>query len=340
MLKSVWFDITNTPQVHFLLAVRSMLCDKFSDFLFSVREFSETISLIEKSVDKSSLIIINSSYGTTKFQKAISLIRRFCFINARNIEYDLSISCGSDSAIWHSFINRKKSIAFGDNDTAKQWTYSRFVDFAFFPDAIDPKVLNRQGLKNKFHLYHGFKEDIYLSYFKPDDKFMDKVPYMNYVVLRPENIHANYLNNRKVTSIVPKLLSRLLAKGLKVIFLPRYDADREYAKGLKNVFIPAEPLNGLDLCFNADAVLTGAGTFAREAACLGVPSFSFYAGKQLLAVDKKLINDKKMIHSRDPDYLVRKVLVSKKNSPDIGTSVVVREELKEKLIEKIDSFRD
>lgn len=338
MIRKIWFDITNTPQVHFLLAVRSMLGEQFNDFIFSVRDFSETIKLIEKSVDKSLLVVINSPYGTTRVRKAISLIKRFNYVNSHNIKYDLSISCGSDAAIWHSYIHRKKSIAFGDNDTAKQWTYSRFVDYAFFPDAIEEEVLNRQGLKNKFYRYHGFKEDIYLSYYKPDERFMDKIPYMNYVVVRPENIHANYLGNSNVDSIVPELLANLSSKGLKVVFLPRYDKDRDYANGLKNIFMPDEPLNGIDLCFHADAVLTGAGTFAREAACLGVPSFSFYAGRELLAVDRKLINEGRLMHSRDSGCLVEGVIKSKKVISDLRNSVAVRDELKEKLLETIDAY--
>lgn len=335
MLSKIWFDITNTPQVHFLLALRLMLSEKFTDFVFTARDFSETLKLIEKAVDKSNLHIIRTIYGTTRFHKMISLFERYFSMNSLSLDYGLSISCGSDSAIWHSFIHGKKSIAFGDNDTAKQWTYSRFVDFAFFPDAIDADVLNRQGLRKKLYRYSGLKEDIYLSYYAPDKSFMEKIPFESYMVVRPENIHANYLNNRKVISIVPDLLSNLSAKGINVVYLPRYQEDKAHAANIKNIYIPDDPLNGLDLCYYADAVLTGAGTFAREAACLGIPSFSFYAGRQLLAVDRKLINEKKMVHSRDVDFLVNNVIISEKNEPDLSHSVMVREELKEKLLDTI-----
>ncbi len=335
MLNKIWFDITNTPQVHFLLAIRSMLSEKFTDFVFTARDFSETLKLIEKAVDNSNLHIIRATYGTNRFRKVISLFDRYSSINSLSLDYELSISCGSDSAIWHSFIHGNKSIAFGDNDTARQWTYSRFVDFAFFPDAIDADVLYRQGLRKKLYRYSGLKEDIYLSYYKPDKSFMEKIPFERYMVVRPENIHANYLNNGKVISIVPDLLSQLSAKGMNVIYLPRYQEDMAHAYNKENIFIPDDPLNGLDLCYYADAVLTGAGTFAREAACLGIPSFSFYAGRQLLAVDRKLIAEKKMYHSRDVDLLVANVLKSEKHEPDLSHSVMVREELKEKLLDTI-----
>ena len=64
-----------------------------------------------------------------------------------------------------------------------------------------------------------------------------------------------------------------------------------------NIFIPVKPMNGLDLCYHAEAVLTGSGTLAREAACLGVPAVSFYPSS-LLAVDKSLIDKGWVFHSR------------------------------------------
>ena len=338
MIEKIWFDITNTPQVHFLIAVKEILYDKFNQFTFTARDFSETTELLGRYVNTTDLNIINSTYGKTNLQKIKSVFSRYNCIKSLGLDFDLSISCGSDSAIWYSFFNRKRSIAFGDNDTAKQWTYSRFVDFAFFPDAIDTDTLTRQGLNKKFYRYNGYKEDIYISYYKPDEKFKDSLPFENYVVVRPENIHANYLNNSSVSSIVPSLLSQLSDKGYKIVFLPRYQEDRKYSNGIPNIFIPEKPLNGLDLCYNADAVLTGAGTFAREAACLGIPAFSFYAGKKLLAVDKKLIEEGKIYYSRNASELVQKVSGSSKNEPEFSRSIYVREELKEKLLKVIDSF--
>lgn len=338
MISKIWFDITNTPQVHFLLAIQRMLSDEFNDFIYTARDFSETISLLGKLGNNCNLKIIDSKYGTTYLQKLNSILSRISSIRKENLQFDLSISCGSDAAVWHSWLKGKRSIAFGDNDTAKQWTYAHFVDFAFFPDAIDRRVLEKQGLRNKLIQYHGFKEDIYISYFQPDQSFMKGIPFDNYIVVRPENIHANYLKNTHVKSIVPSLLSEMSDRGYKIVYLPRYSSDWEYAKGIRNVHIPSAPLNGIDLCYNADAVLTGAGTLAREAACLGIPSFSFYSGRKLLAVDRKLINERKMIHSRDVYTLLREVAVSKKIEPDLSNSIQVREELKNKLVGKIKSL--
>jgi hypothetical protein len=123
----------------------------------------------------------------------------------------------------------------------------------------------KQGIKKeKLHQYNGYKEDIYIADYRPDQRFLSELPFDNYVLVRPENIQANYIRNGNVHSIASELLKLLTGKGYNVLYLPRYAFDREYANGLKNVHIPSAPVNGLDACYFTDAVLTGAGTFARK----------------------------------------------------------------------------
>ena len=334
-MPKIWFDITNTPQVHFLTAIYDELKKSGEfEFLFTAREFSETTSLLEKRIGPD-FKTFGGHYGKSYTKKITGLFRRFQEILFTNLKYDISISCGSENAIWSSFLRGKKSIAFGDNDLARQWTYGHFVDFAFFPDAIAPEVLTRQGIKkSRLFLYPGYKEDVYLAGYKPDDEFLKSLPFDEYVVVRPENIMANYIRNDAAGTITPQLLKKLNEFGINVIYLPRYPHDKEYASGLKNVFIPPKPINGLDACYYANAVLTGAGTFAREAACLGVPSFSFFAGSDLLAVDKKLIQEGKMFFSRNPDEILEKMKSFPKTEPDLNRSKRVKKQIIDKL-EKI-----
>jgi len=286
----IWFDITNTPQVHFLLAIQNGLKRKgYSDFIISARDFSETEKFLKQKTDLP-IKIIGKHEGQSMSKKAVGLVKRFIEIKREIDNYDVSLSCGSEGAIWSSFLKGKNTIAYGDNDLARQWTYGFFVKHALFPKTISKKILNRQGLNNKkLYQYDGFKEHVYIADYEPDKTFLSNLPFDNYIVVRPENIQANYVQGELSKSITPKLLLLLSKKGSNILYLPRYEMDREYAKGIKNVFIPEKPINGLDACYYSNGVFTGAGTFAREAACLGVPSFSFFLGANLLAVDKELI---------------------------------------------------
>lgn len=333
----IWIDIMNTPQVHTLLSIRNMLGDE-NEFIYTAREFSETARLLEKLLDEP-FESIGGHHGKKYINKIIGTVHRFFKVHNKKLEYDLSISNGSENAIWSSFLRGKKSIAFGDNDTARQWTYARFCDYAFFPNAISKKLLNKQGLKDrKLYQYKGYKEDLYISNYKPDKEFKNNIPFNNYIVIRPENIMANYIRNKQVKSITPELLKLLTKKGYNILYLPRYDFDKTYADGIKNIFIPEHPINGLDACYYSDGVLTGAGTFAREAACLGVPSISFFAGNKLLAVDKKMIQDEWMYFSREPKEIVSYLSNRRKREPDLIRSKQVYNEVKDKLNQVINSI--
>jgi len=334
---NIWYDITNTPQVHFLLAIDKMLKETglVDNTIYSARDFSETIKMLEERVGKDDYTVIGSHYGKSYFNKVMGLLKRFKDVYSLPFNYDVSISCGSESAVWTSFLKGKKSIAFGDNDQARQWTYAPMVSYAFFPSAIPTKLLEKQGLKGKLYQYNGYKEDVYLADFKPSNDFLSTLPFDHYVVVRPENVMANYIRNSSVKTITPELLQLLTKQGYNVLYLPRYAHDRAFADGLKNIFIPEKPINGLDACYYADAVLTGAGTFAREAACLGVPSFSFFLGKQLLAVDQQLIKDGKMFFSRCPEEIIKQLLVSNKQQPDLQRCVIVKDEIKKQLVERL-----
>ncbi len=332
----IWFDITNTPQVHFLLAILMGLEEKgFKDFSLTARDFSETKNLLSKKTDIP-FKTIGQHKGKNLAKKATGLVSRFFEVYKSVKCFDVSLSCGSESAIWSSFLKGKKSIAYGDNDLAKQWTYGYFVTKALFPKSISKKVLTRQGLwSNKLYQYDGLKEHVYIANYVPDNNFLSSLPFEKYVVVRPENIQANYASGASTMSITPNLLKQLNEKGENILYLPRYKSDSLYADGIKNIYIPSNPINGLDACYFSRGVFTGAGTFAREAACLGVPSFSFFLGKKLLAVDKGLVDRNKMFFSRNPDELVKHFLASSNSIADLKKALSVKDEVILKTIEFI-----
>ena len=293
--KIIWFDITNVPHVNFLLPIIRKYEGQF-DMVFTVRDFAETKGLFEKRIGKP-YIEVGQHQGGNKLKKLLGLFKRIVLLYKRVPKFDIKISVGGDSSSPVAWSKRKLSITFDDNETSPNWMYAPFTHLAFWPKVIDKRSLNKQFFKNNLYQYNGYKEDFYLADYQPDSSFLDKLPFKNYVVVRPENIKASYVQGRQ--SIVPELLKELDKQGYNILFLPRYESDRDYADGIKNIYIPTEAVNGLDACYYADAILTGAGTMAREAACLGVPSVSFFAGANLLTVDQSLVQQGKMFFSRD-----------------------------------------
>ena len=299
--KTIWFDITNVPHVNFLLPVIHKYEEEF-EMVFTIRDFAETKNLFEKLVNKP-YFLVGTHQGGNKFKKILGMLKRILSLYKRIPHFDVKISlCGDTSSIV-AWSKGKLSITFDDNETSPNWMYAPFTNLAFWPKVINPAVLAKQGFKKNLYQYSGYKEDFYLANYQPDSTFLDKLPFEHYIVVRPENIKASYVEGRQ--SIVPELLKALDDKGYNILFLPRYESDRDYAQGIKNIYIPHEAVNGLDACYYADAILTGAGTMAREAACLGVPSVSFFAGARLLAVDQSLVDAGKMFYSRDVQQIMQ-----------------------------------
>ncbi len=328
--KTIWFDFTNVPHVNFLLPIIKHF--DHLNHVYSIRDFAETKSLFEKLIAREYLLI-GKHKGQSKILKVLGSVNRTFKLQNSLPKFDIKISVGGDSSSVVAKLRGKKSITFDDNEKAPNWRYSRFSDLAFWPDVIDRKVLLKQGFKkNKLFQYSGFKEDLYLADYKPDETFLSTLPFEKYVVVRPENIQANYVDGQN--SIVPLLLNSLEKLNKNILYLPRYKHDIEYAKNISNLFTPTAALNGLDVCYNAEAVFTGAGTMAREAACMGVPAFSFYTGKELLTVDKKMIDQEWIYFSRNHSDLIEKFKTSLKRAPNLERP----KEVKKQILAKLDDF--
>lgn len=304
------------------------------DCVFSIRDFAQTRQLFEQEIG-AQYIEEGSHQGGNKLRKFMGLVGRTHAL-ARSIpEFDVAIGVGNTTTGVIAKSRRKASVSFDDNDRSANWLYSPFTDLAFWPDCIPEGTLRKQLFrKGAIYRYHGYKEDIYLADYEPDPSFLESLPFDKYVVVRPENLKAGYVDG--TVSIVPQLLERLKDNGVNVLFLPRYESDRALALTYANIYIPDKAVNGLDACYYADAVLTGAGTMAREAACLGVPAVSFYAGTELLTVDKSLIDVRKLFFSRDVDAIMSHLDSAERTAADLGRCRDVQREVLDRMDEFIE----
>lgn len=328
--KTIWLDLTNVPHVSFLKPIYDHFKDRY-EFIYTLRDFAETKGLFEKRFGFTPHIV-GKHAGGNKLMKVFGSFKRVYSLNKQVGNFDVKISVGGDASSMVAKLRGKLSITFDDNEKAPNWRYSRFSDFAFWPKAVPIDTLKKQGFKeNKLLQYDGFKEDMYIADYVPDQSFLNNFPFKEYILLRPENIQANYVSGN--LSIIPDLLKKLSIKGYNIVFLPRYVHDKEYVKQFPNVFIPEAPLNGLDLCYYAQAVLTGAGTLAREAACLGVPAISFYAGNELLTVDQHMIKEGKVFFSRNPSEIVLRLESLNRSESKLNRAKLVKKQIIDKLEE-------
>lgn len=231
-----------------------------------------------------------------RLARTILRLARLCLEIER---FHLSISFGNPYALVVSRFRLRPSIIFLDNDIPNfdhDFAFG-WASFVFCPSTIDPERLERRHIcQERVVQFDGLKEEVYLSDFTPDPSFCDSLPFRDYVVVRPEALHASYVRNK--VSIAEALVEEFVESHLNVIYLARSRRDPILKLQKKNLCVPNSPLKGPDLCWNAKAVVTGSGTIAREAALLGVPAISFFPD-QLLSVDRWLVGAGMMEHSRN-----------------------------------------
>jgi predicted glycosyltransferase len=298
----IWIDIKNS---HEPLFFKSLLSDlQQHDIIFTARDYIEVTKLLDKY--GYNYIKVGRHHGKKLIMKLLGLVQREFELFRRTGKFDVSLSHGSAHAVHVAAAKRRKSIHIYDNDlpTLSSRMALPFLNYLIIPESIDQQKFRRLSKKVKIFSFQGFKEDIYIADFRPDPRFLEELPFRDFVAVRPEALKAEYVP-KDARSIVPELLRELDGAGFNILYLPRYPEDESLAESVRNIHIPPEPLNGLDVCSYARAVLTGSGTFAREAIAMGTPAVSFYPGKVLLSVDRDLIARGGMIHSREPSEIVQ-----------------------------------
>ncbi|HEY9713585.1 MAG TPA: DUF354 domain-containing protein, partial [Chroococcales cyanobacterium] len=173
------------------------------------------------------------------------------------------------------------------------------------PEVIPSDNFEKAGLLRDHILhYPGIKEDVYVPFFQPDPSLPASLgisPDDVVVTLRPPATEAHYHNpeSEKLLMTVFELLeNQPKAKTILLPRTPRQEAELRQAKPRLfadgRIKIPKQVVNGLDLIWYSDAVISGGGTMNREAAALGVPVYSFFRGT-LGAVDAHLAKIDKLI---------------------------------------------
>jgi predicted glycosyltransferase len=103
------------------------------------------------------------------------------------------------------------------------------------------------------------------------------------------------LYHRFENELFDHLITRLITQAtVKMILLPRSEAQRKEYETAGNLIIPRQALDGANLIAAADLVVSAGGTMNREAAALGVPAISVYAGKWA-AIDEELVRDGRLL---------------------------------------------
>jgi predicted glycosyltransferase len=315
----IWIDLANSPHVPFFRALIPEFVARGHQVEITARDFAQTVELATNA--GLTPHVIGGHGGGSFTGKAGNLVGRAGALRkwARDRGFDLALSHNSYAQIAAAASLGVKAVTLMDyeHQPANHLAF-RLAARVIVPRAFPAAELKKYGASTrKVRRYEGTKEDVYLADFAPDPAFPKVLRQLGVasedvlVVVRPPAREALY--HRFENELFDELLFDLSSRpGVKIILLPRSDtqrADYEQRK-FHNLIMPHVALDGANLIAAADLVVSAGGTMNREAAALGVPAVSVYAGKWA-AIDEELVNEGRLqrIGSREG---VTALVISKK----------------------------
>ncbi|HEY3105100.1 MAG TPA: DUF354 domain-containing protein [Pyrinomonadaceae bacterium] len=326
----IWIDLANSPHVPFFRALIPEFTARGHQVEITARDFAQTVELATKA---GMLPHVIGSHGGGKLTgKAGNLAGRAAALRkwARDRGFDLAVSHNSYAQIAAAAALGIKSVTLMDYEHQP----ANHLAFRLASRVIVPRVFPASELKKygaslrKVKRYDGLKEDVYLADFTPDPAFPETLRKLGIasedvlIVARPPAREALY--HRFENELFDELLAHLSSlEQVKIILLPRTSAQRaQFEKqSLSKLIMPREALDGANLIAAADLVVSAGGTMNREAAALGVPAASIYAGKWA-AIDEQLVHEgrlQKIASRADIESLVAQKKVGR--NPRANTNV-------------------
>jgi uncharacterized protein len=317
----IWIDLDNSPHVPFFIPIVHELEARGHTVFLTTRDCFQVCSLAD--YFKLRHRTVGTHYGANKIAKVLGTIYRSFQLAPFVIRErpDLSVSHGSRSLVILSSVLRIPNVLLFDYEHAKILPFFR-ADLGIAPEAINSPELAK-NFKRGIRGFSGLKEDVYVASFKPgpsvrkslnigDDEIL--------VAIRPPATEAHYHNPESDTlfaSVVDYLGNM---PGTRMVILPRNENTQrefilrtwpEWCRAGK-VIVPEKVLNGLDLIWESDLVISGGGTMNREAAALGVPVYSIFRGK-LGAVDRYLAENGRLVLIATSEEVRTKIDVTKRS---------------------------
>lgn len=276
-MPDIWLD-TVTPKISIVIhSLLPVLQEEGYSTLVTAKKQTQTTDLLDTLKVPYYTI---GEYGRTLKEKLEVEAQR-------NIEFiKLFDKIGYPKVLWtHGDVSAIRT-AFGlnipiiyANDTVFAYHVARLatplVDWLVAPISFG-KSWSKFGIpKSRIILYDGLEEIAWLKgtkFEKP--KFLEELSDKRPVILfRDVEYNASYCKDVKIDS---EHLLRELAKLATVVYLPRYEEEKQKLKNIQNIWIPSQPVLTAQLIPYIDLMVGSGGTACRETALMGIPTINFH----------------------------------------------------------------
>lgn len=315
----IWIDLDNSPHVPFFAPIIEELEHSGHSILLTARDCFQVCDLAD---------LFNLNYRRVGRHYGKNPIWKFAGLFWRSLQLIpavlkdrpvLALSHGSRSQLLVANLLRIPSVTIADYEFARIWMLVR-PTWVITPEIIADNTIHAN--KNHILKYPGIKEDVYVPRFNPDPSIAAKFGFDEkdvIVLVRPPATEAHY--HRPESDELFETVLNFLGKKpqVKIILLPRNERQADdirlkwsalFANG--QMLIPDSVVDGLNLIWYSDLVISGGGTMNREATALGVPVYSIFRGK-IGAVDRYLASTGRLTLIESPESVENKLILKKRN---------------------------
>lgn len=322
----IWIDLDNSPHVPFFAPIIDELQKHGYSLVLTARDCSQVRELAD--LFHLNYKLIGRHSGKNKIRKIAGLFLRALRLMPTILREkpDLAVSHCSRAQMIVSASLGIPSLQMGDYEFATPWVFVR-PTWSMCPAVIPDEVV--PGCPRQILKYPGIKEDVYVPRFVPNPCIRPQLGLQEQdlvAIIRPPASEAHYHNSGsdELFEAVVEFLSQ--QPDVKLVVLPRSEKQAKYVKSRwpalfssGRMRIPARAVDGLNLIWYSDLVVSAGGTMNREAAALGVPVYSIFRGK-IGAVDRYLSKAGRLVLVESIQDVRTKIRVVRRDRPTRSAS--------------------
>ncbi len=318
--EKIWIDLENTPHIPFFKPIIRELEERGYTVVLTARDAFQVCEL----ADKFGLPYkkIGRHYGKNRLLKIWGLAWRTLqllgFVLKERPVMGLNHGARAQIVICNLF--RIPTVMIMDYEHSKTPPLVR-PRWEIVPEVLLSENLHAKS-KERIRKYRGIKEDVYAPEFKPDTTLGRQLNLCDkdvIVTVRPPATEAHYHNPESEKFFVEFMERMMKTPDVKAVLLPRNKAQEAHIRKTwptwfegEKVVVPKQAVDGLNLLWHSDLVVSGGGTMNREAAALGIPVYSIFRGKSG-AVDRHLQKEGKMVLIETSADVQNKILLQRRN---------------------------
>jgi predicted glycosyltransferase len=320
----IWIDLDNTPHVVFFEPIIEELRARGFPLVVTARDAFQVCEL----ADRKGIAYrrIGRHYGKNRLRKLTGLMYRALQLApvALREKPVLSLSHGARSQIMISNLLSIPTLLLADYEYAKYPPLMR-PTWEMVPQVIPDEALCCD--QDHIRKYPVIKEDTYVWKFRPDPSLLTDLGLKGselIITARPPATEAHYHNPESEKLFVRFMELACRCESARVILLPRNRKQDEHIRqhwphwfSNDKTVVPSAAVDGLNLIWHSDLLVSGGGTMNREATVLGVPVYSIFRGS-IGAVDRHLEQSGRLVLVQSEEDVARKIRLEKRERKALG----------------------